>query len=130
MESKFEQLKYYLISLGYQISSENAAEELVVINDEDKGISNLIIDCETPVVIFEQFIGSVKSDSTETYKKLLQINRELVQGAFVLGEENNNLFYRNTLMLENLDMNEVEGSISGLSLAMAEYGEFLLKICK
>ncbi len=130
MESKFQQLKYYLVSLGYQITSENAEEELVVVQDEDKGISNLIIDCEAPVVIFEQHIGMIKADNTDTYKKLLQINRGLVQGAFVLDEDSNNLFYRNTLMLENLDMNEVEGSISGLRFAMAEHGDFLLQICK
>jgi hypothetical protein len=56
----------------------------------------------------------------------LQINRTLIFGAFVLNEEGNTLVYRNTLALENLDLNELEGTLNALTLALAENGEELL----
>ncbi len=52
-------MKGYLHELEFSISSEDAAEELVVIDDEEKGIKNLIIDCEDPVLVLEQVIMDV-----------------------------------------------------------------------
>ena len=56
MSEKFELVKSYLLDLDLKISRENEAEELVVVDDEDNGISNLVIDCEAPIVILEQLI--------------------------------------------------------------------------
>ena len=65
---------------------------------------------------------------TETlYRRLLQLNRELVHGAFVLDETETYIIFRDTLQLENLDRNELEGSIHALSLALSEYGAELLE---
>lgn len=130
MSSKFELVKSYLVNLGYHISREIPEEEIVIVDDYDKGISNLIIDCEEPLLIFEQYIGRVKKEEADVYKKLLQINRKLVHGAFVLEEGQNNLLFRDTLQLENLDENEVEGTISAIHFAMAEHTDFLIDICK
>ena len=44
MSKNMEKVKNYLQELGFSISTENKKEELVVINDEEKGINNLIID--------------------------------------------------------------------------------------
>jgi hypothetical protein len=90
----------------------------------------LIIDCEEPLLVLEQLIMKVPSDSGTFFKRLLQMNRTLVHGAFVLDEEGKYLFFRDTLQLENLDVNELEGSIRSLSLAMAEHGSELLKYAK
>ena len=130
MSKEFDTLKTHLISLGFDISSENPSEEILLVNDESRGIVNLLIDCEDPIVVFEQFIGVVKKDTSETYKHLLNINRELIHGAFALDSQSNRLMFRDTLQLKNLDENEVEGTISALSLAMSEYGHFLISICK
>ena len=54
------------------------------------------------------------------------MNRDLVFGAFVLNEEGDSLLYRNTLALENLDLNELESTINSLSLGLVEHGEELL----
>ncbi|MBN8546061.1 MAG: YbjN domain-containing protein [Ignavibacteria bacterium] len=130
MSSKYELVKNYLINLGYHISREIPEEEIVIVDDTDKGISNLIIDCENPLLIFEQYIGKLKKDEKDVYKKLLQVNRKLVHGAFVLEEVNNTLLFRDTLQLENLDENEVEGTMSSIHFAMAEHTDFLIEICK
>ena len=126
MKERFEQVKRYLHDMEIAIVSENEAEELVVVEDEENGIKNLVIDCEDPILVLEQAILSAKSPTDELYKRLLQMNRNLVHGAFVLDEEGELILFRDTLQLENLDRNELEGSIHALSLALSEYGSELL----
>ena len=72
----------------------------------------------------------VPKEPGDFYKRLLQMNRGLVHGAFVLDEEGKYVFFRDTLQLENLDRNELEGSIRALSLALAENGTELLQFSK
>ena len=130
MSDKFDLVKSYLLDLELDIVKEIESEELVVVDDEESGIKNLIIDCEAPIVILEQLVMEIKDDNAEFFKRLLQINRTLVHGAFVLDEDGKRLFFRDTLQLENLDLNELEGSISSLSLALGENGAELLKYAK
>ena len=126
----FEKVKDFLLDMGFVMSHEEPQEELVVIDDEDRGIKNLVIDCEAPILILEQVIMPMPKDSSDFCKRLLQINRTLVHGAFVLNEEGTTLLFRDTLQLENLDRNELEGSIDALSLAMAEYGGELVSFAR
>ena len=126
----FEKVKDYLLNMGFVMSHEESKEELVVIDDEERGIKNLVIDCEAPILILEQVIMSMPESSSDFCKRLLQINRTLVHGAFVLDEEGTTLLFRDTLQLENLDRNELEGSIDALSLAMAEYGGELVSFAR
>jgi hypothetical protein len=126
----FEKVKDFLLDMGFVMSHEEPHEELVVIDDEDRGIKNLVIDCEVPILILEQVIMSMPESSSDFCKRLLQINRTLVHGAFVLNEEGTTLLFRDTLQLENLDRNELEGSIDALSLAMAEYGGELVSFAR
>ncbi len=130
MENKFDLVKSYLINLGFAIQHEDADEQLVVITDEEQGINQLVIDCEDPLLIFEQYIGEISNDTTDVYKRLLQINRELVHGAFALDADANRLLFRDTLEVDNLDQNEVKGTLTALSLAMVEFGSELIEFCK
>ena len=126
----FEKVKDFLLDMGFVMSHEESQEELVVIEDEERGIKNLVIDCEAPILILEQVIMPMPKDSSDFCKRLLQINRTLVHGAFVLDEEGTTLLFRDTLQLENLDRNELEGSIDALSLALAEYGSELVSFAR
>lgn len=126
MSERFELIKSYLLDLELRITREDEAEELVVVTDEDAGIMNLVIDCEAPIIILEQLIMDVPADPGGLYKRLLQMNRTLVHGAFVLDEDGGRVLFRDTLQLENLDLNELEGSIRALSLGLAEHGDELL----
>lgn len=130
MVEHFENVKEFVLDMGYAITEENPEEQLVVINDEDKGIKNLIIDCEDPIVVLEQLIMKAPKNPGDLYKRLLQMNRTLVHGAFVLDETGETILFRDTLRLENLDRNELEGSIEALSLALAENAEELLASAK
>lgn len=117
--------------MGFDILSEDPDEEIIIISDEESSISNLVIDCEDPILVMEQVIMPVpQKDKDNVYKRLLQMNREIVHGAFALNEEENLIIFRDTLQLENLDRNEIEGSIRSLELALSEYGEELVKFSK
>jgi hypothetical protein len=62
----------------------------------------------------------------DMYRRLLQMNRSLVHGAFALDEDSQMVIYRDTLQLANLDLNEVEGTLEALSLALAEFADELI----
>ncbi|SVB46161.1 uncharacterized protein METZ01_LOCUS199015 [marine metagenome] len=126
----FEKVKDFLLDMGFVMSQEDPQEELIVIDDEERGIKNLVIDCESPILILEQVIMPMPQDSSDFCKRLLQMNRTLVHGAFVLDDEGTTLLFRDTLQLENLDRNELEGSIDALSLALAEYGSELVSFAR
>ena len=125
MSEQFEKVKGYVLELGFRIDEEDSSEEIVIINDEERGIHKLVIDCEDTVLVVEQLIMKLEP-STDVYRRILQMNRELVFGAFVLNEDGDSLLYRNTLALDNLDLNELESTINALSLGLAENGEELL----
>ena len=130
MESHFEKVKKFLFDLGFDIQSEDASEELVVISDEDKGVSNLIVDCEGDLLLIEQYVFSLKNpDNSEVLKRLLHINLNIVHGALGL-DDDNRVIFRDTLQLQNLAVNELESSINSLGLMMAEYAEEFIKFAK
>ena len=127
MADHFQRVKDYILDLGFSIDDEIAEDEIVVINDEERGIHELVIDCEDDLVVLEQLILKFEGDvSAAVYRRLLQMNRSLVFGAFVLNEEGDTLLYRNTLALDNLDLNELESTLNALSLGLAENSDELL----
>ncbi len=131
MSAHFDKVKDYVLELGFQIDEEIPAEEIVIIHDEERGIRNLVIDCEEDVLVLEQLIMPLDwGTAAEVYRRILQMNRELVFGAFVLNEEGDNLLFRNTLALANLDLNELESTINALSLGLAENGEEFLSFAQ
>jgi hypothetical protein len=130
MSENLSKVKNYLTELDLKIVKEVASEELVVVEDPENGIQNLIIDCEPPILVLEQLIMELKGDNCDFFKRLLQMNRSLVHGAFVLDDEGKYLFFRDTLQLENLDLDELEASIQALSLGLAEHGGELLDFAK
>lgn len=130
MSENFDLVKAYLLDLDLKVVREDEKEEVVVVEDGDNGIHNLIIDCEPPIVILEQFIMPVPGQPGNLFERLLKMNNTLVHGAFALDEAGEKIYFRDTLQLENLDRNELEGSISALALAMAEHGDELLRFAK
>ncbi|MBW2085599.1 MAG: YbjN domain-containing protein [Deltaproteobacteria bacterium] len=126
MSEKFELVKEYLFDMGVLIVNEDPAEELVVVNDEDNGINHMVIDCEEPILVLEQVIMKVSKQPGDLFKRQLQMNRELVHGAFVLDDKAELILFRDTLQLENIDRNELEASIQALGLALVEFSSELI----
>ncbi len=130
---KFIQIKNLLLEMDLKIVKEDEQNELVIVENEEDGIKNLIIDCEPPLLILEQLIMHLPQDKekrNELYKRLLQMNQTLVHGAFAIDDDEKRLFFRDTLQIENLDANELQASINALSFAMAEHSAELLNYAK
>ncbi len=130
MNDHFNKTKNFLLDLNFTISKEIATDGIFVIEKEDFGIKNLIIGVAYPILIMEQFIFKVAQPSEVMYKELLQKNRDIIHGAFVLDETGERVIFRDTLQLENLDMNELEASLNSLSLLLSEYSEEIIQFSK
>lgn len=128
--SGFTTVKSYVDELGLSVITEVASEELLVVQDDERGIHNLIVDCEDDVLVFEQSIFQIARDDPRMYKRLLQMNRELVHGAFVLDEAGERVLFRDTLQLKNLDMNEFEATVNALTLGLAMFADELIEFAR
>ncbi|MCS7013124.1 MAG: YbjN domain-containing protein [Chloroherpetonaceae bacterium] len=130
VENRFQAVKNMLLDMDLKIVSEDEKNEILVVEDEEYGIKNMVIDCEDTLLVIEQVIMPVPKNPGDLFEKLLKMNRTLVHGAFVLDEEGKTVIFRDTLQLENLDPNELYASIEALSLALAEHGTELLRYAK
>lgn len=130
MDNDFDKVKNYILELNYLITYENADDGLIAIEKETEGIKNLVLGIADPLLIVEQFILEINNGSTEVYKSLLQKNRDIIHGAFVLDTSGKKIIFRNTHELENLDLNELEATLNSLGLLLSEYSEELIKFSK
>ena len=131
MLQEWDKIKSYLNELGLTISKELPDEGMFMVQDEDNGIKDLIVDIEDPILVIEQYVMEMtKQDREELCLWLLQTNRKLVHGAFVMDEDSEKIYFRDTLQLQSLDLNELEGSIKSLTLAFVEFGDKLIVFSK
>jgi len=130
MKNHFNITRDYLLQLNFNIVKENRADGILVVEKEDSGIKNLILGVSPPILIMEQFIFSVHNQSEKIFKNLLQKNRDIIHGAFVLDETANRVIFRDTLQIENMDLNEIEASLNSLSLLMSEYSDQIIEFSK
>lgn len=126
----FDKVKSFLSDLEYTIIKEDTNEELFIVEKPNSGITNLIVDCEDPILVIEGLLFELKDHSPEILVKLLQKNREIVHGAFTLDESGKKVFFRDTLQLENLDLNELEGSLNSLELLLSEFAYDIIEYSK
>jgi hypothetical protein len=130
MKEQFKIIKNYLIELNYNITHENEEEGVLMIQNHEKGINNLILGIASPILIMEQYIFKISTPNETIFQQLLQKNRDIVHGAFVLDESGEKVIFRDTLQIENIDLNELEGSINSLSLLLSEYSENIIQFSK
>ena len=130
MKNHFDIIKNYLIELNYSITYENKDDGILMVQKESDGIKNLILGVANPILIMEQYIFKINNASEGIFKQLLQKNRDIIHGAFTLDETGEKVIFRDTLQLENLDLNEFEGSINSLSLLLSEYSEQIIEFSK
>lgn len=75
MSERFEIVKEYVLELGFDINEEIAEEEIIIVNDHERGIHNLVIDCEGSILVLEQLIMKIDDSDPSVYRRILQINR-------------------------------------------------------
>ena len=131
MESaNFNKVGEYLLDLGYTIVNQDSETEVYIVEKPSEGINNLFIGVASPILILEQYLFTMKGDSLDIFKNLLIKNRDIIHGAFVLDEDGKKVIFRDTLQVENLDLNELEGTLNSLSLLLHEYSDVLIKFSK
>ena len=130
MDTYFAKVKNFLLELEYNIITEDKEDGVFIIEHEAEGINNMVLVIADPILIIEQHLVELKRDEKEIYKNLLMKNRDVIHGALVLDETGKKVIYRDTLQLENLDLNEIEASIDSLSLLLSEYSDEIIDFSK
>ena len=129
MNNYFQKVKDFIVELDYDITHENEEDGILVVDHEPSGIKNLAILIADPILIMEQFMFETSAQS-EVFQKLLQKNRDIISGAFAIDDSGSKVIFRDTLALENLDLNELEGSFNSLGLLLSEYSEEIISFSK
>jgi hypothetical protein len=127
MADSYNKVKEYLNQLNYSVIGENESEGMLIIDNENEGIKNMVLVVDDPIIIMEQMIFKVKGDDVNMYKTLLQKNQDILHGAFVLNQAGDTVIFRDTLQSENIDLNELAGSLNSLSLLMSEFAGQIIK---
>lgn len=130
MKDYFGVIKDYLNELELEIKYQSESEGVFIVSNEQDGIVNLIICVAHPIVIFEQYLFEVQPDAYPVFKELLQKNRDIIHGAFVLDATGRKVIFRDSLQLENLDQNEFGATLNSLSLLLSEYSEQIINFSK
>lgn len=130
MKNHFSITRDFLLELNFDVSREDKEDCILVVQKENAGIRNLILGVAPPILILEQFIFRINDQSEKIFKNLLQKNRDIIHGAFVLDESGEKVIFRDTLQIENMDLNELEASLNSLSLLMSEYSDNIIEFSK
>ncbi|MCF8715597.1 YbjN domain-containing protein [Joostella atrarenae] len=130
MKNHFNITRDFLLELDFNITHENPEEGVLVIQKENSGIRNLIVGVAPPILIMEQYLFKINNQSEAVFKNLLQKNRDIIHGAFALDESGNKVIFRDTLQVENMDLNELEAALNSLSLLMSEYSDKIIEFSK
>ncbi|UNZ00005.1 molecular chaperone Tir [Zhouia spongiae] len=130
MNDHYKTVKNYLIRLDFDILYENVEDGVLMISKEGEGIKNMILGVAAPILIMEQHIFNLPKRNENIYCSLLKKNRDIVHGAFVLDESGEKVIFRDTLQLENLNLNEIEASLNSLSLLLSEYSDQIINFSK
>ncbi|MBK9591402.1 MAG: YbjN domain-containing protein [Crocinitomicaceae bacterium] len=129
--SHFDKIKGYLADLEITILKEDKAKQIFIVESMEDGITNLMIGVADPIVIIEQYLFDLNPKNTsDVAKQLLMKNRDIVHGAFVLDQDGKRVIFRDTLQVETLDLNELEGTLTSLSLLLSEYTDEIIGFSK
>lgn len=114
-----DKVRSYLVDLG--LSFEEIGEKTWLINDEEKGLKNLIVMVSEPVVILRIKVMELPAERRgELYECLLRLNAEdLLHGAYAL--EGDGVILVDTLELESMDLEELRASLEAIGLALVQH---------
>lgn len=123
-----QRIESFLRTLG--LSFEELDSDTWVINDEERGVENLVVAHDEPVVIFRLKVTDLPpGDHCALYAELLRLNgTDLLHGAYAL--EGDSVVMINTLLSETIDIEEFQATLDAISLSVAEHYERLLPLVK
>jgi hypothetical protein len=123
-----EKIDGYLIKLG--LSYRELAENTWIINDDEKGLENVVVIAEDPLVIIRvKVMDCPETNREEFYKMLLKLNAEdLIHGAYAL--EGTNVIVLDTLEGATMDVEEFQASLDAIGMALSQHYQVLSKYRK
>ena len=126
----FPKIKRLLVELGFDIRRAEEAEGILVVDRPELGIKSLVLGCAEPLLILEQYLLELPAPNGDIYRQLLQKNRDMIHGAFVLDESGRKVIFRDTIQIETLGRPELEAALNSLALLLSEYSEELIGFSK
>jgi len=115
----------YLVRAG--VAYDVLGDGIWVVHDELEHVDNIVIRLAAPIVLFRVKLMELPADpaaQAALFKKLLELNASaMVSGAYAI--DNDAVIALETLQSENLDYNEFQAAIDGLTLAITEHYEQL-----
>jgi hypothetical protein len=118
-----EKLESFFVELN--LSYEEKKKNVWVLFGEDKGLENVIIMLEDPIVIIRvKVMDMPKENQCALYEEILRLNAtDMIHGAYAL--EGNSVILINTLLAATMDIEELQASIDAIGLALAQHYEKL-----
>lgn len=109
----------YLISL--EIQYEEISPNAWLVNDEARGLSQVVITQADPVVALRtKVMAAPKERRLELFETLLRLNAsDLLHGAYAL--EGDDIVLVDNLELETLDRSELEAALDAVGFALAQH---------
>ncbi len=117
-----EDVARYLQDSG--IAYQDFGDGMFVVSDEERGVRNLAIKVDSPVVIFRMRAGDTPERGTAgreaLFEELLRINGGgLLHSAFSLQDDG--IYLSAALPLDNLDQNELQAVVEDMGLAASQH---------
>ena len=118
-------IESYLLSLS--LTYEELGDQTWVINDDEKGLENVLVILADPVVIIRVKVMAIPGKEREQFfEQLLRLNQsDMIHGAYAL--EGDDVILLNTLVGETLDVEEFQATLDAIGLALAQHYQKLAK---
>lgn len=120
-----EKLEGYFIELS--VPYESKGDGLWIVNDESKGVENLIVTADDQIVTLTVNVMKVPSSNKEKFfETLLKLNAtDMIHGAY--GIEGDEVLLIDTLEGSTMDLEEIQASLDAVSLALSQHYTILSK---
>ena len=118
-------IESYLLSLS--LTYEDVGDQTWIINDDEKGLENVVVILADPVVIIRVKVMAIPGKEREQFfEQLLRLNQsDMIHGAYAL--EGEDVILLNTLVGETLDVEEFQATLDAIGLALAQHYQMLAK---
>lgn len=120
-----EKIEGYLIDL--KLSYEELGANAWLIDDAEKGLNQIVVILEEPLVIVRCKVMDLPASGREAfYEELLRLNaQDLLHGAYAI--EGKDIILVDTLEVDNLDREEIEATLDAMGLALTQHYRLLSK---
>ena len=123
--SNKKKIEGYLVELS--LSFEELGENIWAVSGEEKGLENVIVMIEEPLLIIRVKVMDIPPENkTLLFEELLKLNAaDLAHGAY--GLEGESIILIDTLEVDTLALNELQASLDAVGLALVQHYPLLAK---